>query len=65
MCTSFVVAQCAHANRETNIIGMRLGPGKYLKGRTLLGGVITPEEFDHFHEVCCSRLRAPNRSLVD
>ncbi|KAI0276143.1 acyl-CoA dehydrogenase [Russula aff. rugulosa BPL654] len=36
---------------ETNIIGMRLGPGKYLKGRTLLGGVITPEEFDHFHEL--------------
>lgn len=30
---------------------MRLGPGKHLKGRTLLGGVITPEEFDHFHEV--------------
>jgi hypothetical protein len=37
--------------RETNIIGMRLGPGKHLKGRSLLGGVITPEEFDHFHEV--------------
>jgi alkylation response protein AidB-like acyl-CoA dehydrogenase len=30
---------------------MRLGPGKYLKGKTLLGGVIKPEEFDHFHEV--------------
>ena len=42
-------------NREANVIGMRLGPGTYLKGRTLLGGVITPEEFDHFHEVCCSR----------
>lgn len=34
-----------------NIPAMRLGPGKHLKGRTLLGGVITPEEFDHFHEV--------------
>lgn len=47
-------ARCAHArsvDREANIIGMRLGPGKYLNGRTLLGGVITPEEFDHFHEV--------------
>ena len=50
-------------NRETNIIGMRLGPGKYLKGRTLLGGIITPEVFDHFHEVCATRV--PNRSLVD
>ncbi|KAH9175171.1 acyl-CoA dehydrogenase [Lactarius sanguifluus] len=36
---------------ELNVIGMRLGPGKHLKGRTLLGGVITPEEYDHFHEL--------------
>ncbi|KAI9448528.1 acyl-CoA dehydrogenase [Lactarius indigo] len=36
---------------EQNLIGMRLGPGKHLKGRTLLGGVITPEEYDHFHEL--------------
>ncbi|KAI0069229.1 acyl-CoA dehydrogenase [Artomyces pyxidatus] len=36
---------------ETNIIAMRLGPGKHLKGRTLMGGVITPEEFDYFHEL--------------
>ena len=50
-------------NRETNIIGMRLGPGKYLKGRTLLGGVITPEEFDHFHEVRAARVPYP--FLVD
>ncbi|KZT12675.1 acyl-CoA dehydrogenase NM domain-like protein [Laetiporus sulphureus 93-53] len=36
---------------EMNIPAMRLGPGKHLKGRTLLGGVTTPEEFDHFHEL--------------
>lgn len=41
-------------DRELNIIGMRLGPGKHLKGRTLLGGAVTPEKFDHFHEVSCS-----------
>jgi hypothetical protein len=34
-----------------NIPAMRLGPGKHLKGRTLLGGVVQPEEFDYFHEV--------------
>lgn len=34
-----------------NIPAMRLGKGKHLKGRTLMGGVITPEEFDPFHEV--------------
>lgn len=39
-----------------NIIAMRLGPGKHLKGRTLLGGVVAPEEFDYFHEVSCSLL---------
>lgn len=36
---------------ELNIPAMRIGPGKHLKGRTLMGGIITPEEFDHFHEV--------------
>lgn len=30
---------------------MRLGPGKHLKGRKLMGGLVTPEEFDYFHEV--------------
>ncbi|KAF8269135.1 acyl-CoA dehydrogenase [Lactarius quietus] len=36
---------------ELNVIAMRLGPGKHLKGRTLLGGVVTPEKYDHFHEL--------------
>lgn len=36
---------------EANLIAMRLGPGKHLKGRSLLGGVVKPEEFDYFHEV--------------
>ncbi|CDO74186.1 hypothetical protein BN946_scf185043.g238 [Trametes cinnabarina] len=36
---------------EMNIPAMRIGPGKHLKGRTLMGGIITPEEFDHFHEL--------------
>ncbi|KIP11170.1 hypothetical protein PHLGIDRAFT_18086 [Phlebiopsis gigantea 11061_1 CR5-6] len=30
---------------------MRLGPGKHLKGRVLMGGIVTPEEFDYFHEL--------------
>lgn len=36
---------------EVNLIAMRLGPGKHLKGRTLMGGIVKPEEFDYFHEV--------------
>ncbi|KAF7327904.1 Acyl-CoA dehydrogenase [Mycena kentingensis (nom. inval.)] len=34
-----------------NINAMRLGPGKHLKGLTLMGGIVKPEEFDYFHEL--------------
>jgi len=37
--------------REVNMIAMRLGPGKHLKGRKLMGGIVEPEKFDYFHEV--------------
>jgi hypothetical protein len=30
---------------------MRMGPGKHLQGRTLMNGLVKPEEFDYFHEV--------------
>jgi alkylation response protein AidB-like acyl-CoA dehydrogenase len=36
---------------KENIIAMRLGPGKHLHGRTLLGGVVKGEEFDYFHDL--------------
>ncbi|KAG9104851.1 hypothetical protein FRC06_008081 [Ceratobasidium sp. 370] len=38
-----------------NVHAMRLGPGKHLKGLTLMGGVVRPEEasppFNYFHEL--------------
>ncbi|KAJ7931447.1 acyl-CoA dehydrogenase NM domain-like protein [Mycena leptocephala] len=34
-----------------NIHAMRMGPGKHLKGLTLMGGIVKPEEFDYFHEL--------------
>lgn len=40
--------------REMNIHAMRLGPGKHLEGRTLMGGIVKPEEFDYFHELIIS-----------
>lgn len=43
---------------ETNLNAMRLGPGKHLKGRVLMGGIVKPEEFDYFHEVCICKLEA-------
>ncbi|KAG6874603.1 hypothetical protein C0993_000195, partial [Termitomyces sp. T159_Od127] len=36
---------------ELNIHAMRMGPGKHLKGRTLMNGLVKPEQFDYFHEV--------------
>ncbi|KAG5341015.1 hypothetical protein C0989_012219 [Termitomyces sp. Mn162] len=52
---------------KANIIAMRLGPGKHLKGRTLLGGVIKPEEFDYFHEgiIHAELARVSSRAVVD
>ena len=35
---------------------MRLGPGKHLKGRKLANGVVTPEEFDYFHELVITQV---------
>jgi alkylation response protein AidB-like acyl-CoA dehydrogenase len=40
-----------HKMAEVNLSAMRAGPGKHLKGLTLLGGVVKPEEFDYFHEL--------------
>ncbi|EEB87843.1 hypothetical protein MPER_14644, partial [Moniliophthora perniciosa FA553] len=36
---------------ELELHAMRLGPGKHLKGRTLMNGLVKPEEFDYFHEL--------------
>ncbi|KAG6880120.1 hypothetical protein C0992_005827 [Termitomyces sp. T32_za158] len=30
---------------------MRMGPGKHLKGMKLMDGLVTPEQFDYFHEL--------------
>lgn len=30
---------------------MRMGPGPHLTGRTLMNGVVSPDEFDFFHEL--------------
>lgn len=36
---------------EANVLAMRLGPGKHLHGRTLLGGVVDGKEFDYLHDM--------------
>ena len=43
--------------RENGLHAMRQGPGKHLQGRTLLGGAVTPDEFDYLHEmIICQEL---------
>ncbi|THH33221.1 hypothetical protein EUX98_g950 [Antrodiella citrinella] len=36
---------------ELNILAMRMGPGKHLKGLKLMNGVVQPDEFNYFHEL--------------
>ncbi|KAG6917018.1 hypothetical protein DXG01_004283 [Tephrocybe rancida] len=36
---------------KLGIHAMRMGPGKHLKGLTLMDGLVTPEEFNYFHEL--------------
>lgn len=52
---------------ETNILAMRMGPGKHLHGRELLGGVVKGEEFDYFHDlvVCQEICRTGARGFND
>ncbi|EXJ95971.1 hypothetical protein A1O1_01096 [Capronia coronata CBS 617.96] len=49
-----------------NLLAMRLGPGKHLTGRTLLGGVKS-EEFDYFHDMIVAQelSRAVARGFQD
>ncbi|KAF9242936.1 acyl-CoA dehydrogenase/oxidase [Melanogaster broomeanus] len=50
-----------------NFLAMRLGPGKYLNGLTLMGGIVKPEEFDYFHELILNLelARFGTRGFVD
>ncbi|CCU97476.1 unnamed protein product [Malassezia sympodialis ATCC 42132] len=51
---------------ENGLNAMRLGPGKHLHGRKLLGDV-KPEEFDYFHELIITQelCRCGCRGFVD
>jgi len=51
-----LVGSCNELLRAVNLHAMRMGPGKHLQGRTLMNGLVKPEEFDYFHEVGFSAL---------
>lgn len=48
---SYISQELIDRMAETNILAMRLGPGKHLHGRKLLGGVVDGKEFDYFHDL--------------
>ncbi|KAI0037722.1 acyl-CoA dehydrogenase NM domain-like protein [Auriscalpium vulgare] len=52
---------------EVNFHAMRLGPGKHLKGLTLMNGIVEPEQFDYFHELIITQeiVRTGNRGYGD
>ncbi|PGH26494.1 hypothetical protein AJ80_01808 [Polytolypa hystricis UAMH7299] len=52
---------------ETNILAMRLGPGKHLHGRKLMGGVVEGDKFDYFHDLIISQelVRCNSRGFQD
>jgi len=49
------------------LLAMRLGPGKHLHGKELLGGVVKGEEFDAFHDLVVGQeiVRANARGFQD
>ncbi|KAB8261004.1 acyl-CoA dehydrogenase/oxidase [Aspergillus pseudonomiae] len=52
---------------EAGILAMRLGPGKHLHGRKLLGGAVDGKEFDYLHDLIVSQelSRANARGFSD
>lgn len=51
MQVSYIPLLTAFPLSELNMHAMRMGPGKHLQGLVLMNGLVTPEEFDYFHEV--------------
>ena len=48
---SYISQELIDKMAESNVLAMRLGPGKHLHGRELLGGVVKGEDFDYFHDL--------------
>ncbi|OCK78336.1 acyl-CoA dehydrogenase-like protein [Lepidopterella palustris CBS 459.81] len=52
---------------DANILGMRVGPGKHLHGRSILNGVLKGEDFNYFHDLVVTQelVRATARGFWD
>jgi alkylation response protein AidB-like acyl-CoA dehydrogenase/predicted heme/steroid binding protein len=48
---TYISQELINKMAASNVIGMRLGPGKHLHGLPLLGGVMMGDDFDYFHDL--------------
>lgn len=64
---TYISQELINRMAETNVLAMRLGPGKHLHGRTLLGGAVDGEEFDYLHDMIVTQelVRANARGFQD
>ncbi|KAK8156530.1 acyl-CoA dehydrogenase [Phyllosticta citrichinensis] len=46
----------------TNVLAMRLGPGRHLHGRKLLEGAVEGEKFDYFHDLIVAQEMTRNNA---
>jgi len=63
---TYISQELINRMAETNVLAMRIGPGKHLHGRILLGG-IKGEDFDYFHDLITAQefSRANARGFQD
>ncbi|KAK7546621.1 acyl-CoA dehydrogenase [Phyllosticta citricarpa] len=47
---------------ETNVLAMRLGPGRHLHGRKLLDGAVEGDKFDYFHDLIMTQEMVRNNA---
>jgi alkylation response protein AidB-like acyl-CoA dehydrogenase len=64
---TYISQELINRMAETNVLAMRLGPGKHLHGRSLLGGVVDGKEFDYLHDMIVTQelVRANARGFQD
>ncbi|KAA8650964.1 hypothetical protein EYZ11_003169 [Aspergillus tanneri] len=64
---TYISQQLIDRMAETNILAMRLGPGKHLHGRTLVGGAVDGKEFDYIHDMIVTQemVRSNARGFQD
>ena len=53
------VSRSSYRYSAVNLHAMRMGPGKHLKGKTLMNGVVTPEEVSRTVLILNARLTLP------